>query len=72
MITDSLERLESLKEIEYHLYIATNQRAIYNSNRIDKELLRNNILLEMDFKGTIKIGNKNTEIFNFVNIFLFF
>ena len=59
-LTSILEKIGFYREIEFHRNIADRQRNSYNSNRKDSLLLNNALLIEVDFKGKIKLGNFKT------------
>lgn len=47
---------------------AQHQREFYNKNCQDKKLLENSILIEMDFKQKIKLGQISSYFFFFAKI----
>ena len=65
IFNDILYKLKNYYEIQVHKCIANGQRNIYNSNRTDIELLRNAIVIEIDFKQKIvsKIKIKKNKLF---------
>lgn len=64
----AIDKINDLKEVEYHKKIALQQRNEYNSMRKDVNLLKKNILIELDFKQKIVIGTSprqvNSEYYN--------
>ena len=55
-IKELIEKLYYYDNLNFHLEIAQNQRKFYNKNCEDKILLKNSILIDMDFKQKIIIG----------------
>ena len=53
---DTIQLLKNCKEVQFHLDIVNNQRDVYNMNCLDKNLLKNHILIDMDFKMKVRIG----------------
>ena len=56
MAAETIQILKAYEEITTHMGVAKNQREFYNQNCRDKELLRDHILIDMDFKQKIRIG----------------
>ena len=56
LITSVLQNISLYREIEFHRQIADRQRNSYNSNKNDSNLLKSTLLIEVDFKGKIKLG----------------
>ncbi len=56
LASDTLELIKKYKEVQFHLDVVNNQRDVYNMNCLDKELLKNHILIDMDFKMKVRIG----------------
>lgn len=54
-IDSIVDRLENILIVYEHRKIAENQREAYNMQRKNKELLKTNILIEVDFKQKIAI-----------------
>lgn len=65
---EAINKINNLKEIVYHKKIANHQRNAYNTMRKDVNLLKDNILIEIDFKQKILIGTSprqvNSEYYN--------
>ena len=65
---DAINKINNLKEVDYHKKIANHQRNAYNTMRKDVNLLKDNILIEIDFKQKILIGTSprqvNSEYYN--------
>ena len=59
-----LKKIFDLKEISLHKEIAKKQRDCYNSMRNDKILLKDKILIAMDFKLKIKLGEGPKQLNN--------
>jgi hypothetical protein len=61
------KKINDLKTILFHKRIANRQREVYNNSRINSELLKNALLIEIDFKQKIIIGHGprqlNTEYY---------
>ena len=55
-LKDFLESITNFQAIEFHQSSSKRQRAVYNLRRQDKEFLRDNLLIDMDFKAKILIG----------------
>jgi hypothetical protein len=53
---ETIQLVKNHKEVQFHLDIVNNQRDVYNMNCIDKDLLKNHILIDMDFKMKVRIG----------------
>ena len=67
-----IEKIKDYQEVEFHRSIAKRQRNVYNEQRNDVELLKNNVLVEFDFKEKIKtpIGPKEVnQILRFLEFF---
>jgi hypothetical protein len=56
LASDTLELIKKYKEVQFHLDVVNNQRDVYNMNCLDKDLLKNHILIDMDFKMKVRIG----------------
>ena len=54
---ETIIKIEGYGEFQIHMDVAKNQREFYNQNCQNKELLRDHILIDMDFKQKIRIGN---------------
>ena len=50
------KKIEDYQQIEFHKEIADKQRTMYNKLCNSKEFLKDNLLIDMDFKERIKIG----------------
>ncbi len=57
------KKINDLMNIEFHQNIAKRQRYVYNLDRTDKSRFSNTIMIEMDFKQKVVIGNKNHFLF---------
>jgi hypothetical protein len=57
VVLDIKKKLAACHEIEFHRKIAEKQREMYNKMRFDADLLKNELLIEIDFKQkSIVIG----------------
>ena len=56
-----LEKLELFQQIEFHNEIQKRQRDSYSQNIKDEQLLKNNLVIEMDFKAKIVLGKYNIK-----------
>ena len=48
--------MELFQQIEFHNEIQKRQRDSYSQNIKDEQLLKNNLVIEMDFKAKIVLG----------------
>ena len=62
-----IKKINDLQEIEYHQLIANRQRKIYNEQRSNEKLLRENVLIELDFKEKIIVGLEPRQV-NLLNL----
>ena len=51
-----IQKINDLKSVEFHKSIATRQRKVYNKQRKDPNLLKNKILIDVDYKSKITLG----------------
>ena len=51
------EDLKTIKILSHHKMVATCQRIAYNSQKTDKVLLKDNILIELDYKQKIIVNS---------------
>ena len=49
-----IENIKDFQEVEFHRSVAKRQRAAYNEQRNDVQLLKNKLLIEFDFMEKIK------------------
>ena len=52
-----VEKLELYQQIEYHKELQLRQRDSYSQNITNEALLKNNLVIEMDYKSKIVMGN---------------
>ena len=51
-----IEKLQLLQQIDFHQEVQKRQRESYTSMIKNEELLKNNLIIEMDFKAKIVLG----------------
>ena len=62
LISCHLKDAKDYQEYEFHKTIALKQREIYKNQKTNKLLLKDNILIEMDFKQKIIIGQGPRQV----------
>ena len=56
------DKINDLKEVSYHKSIANRQRKTYNEQRSNTDLLENKILIDIDYKQKIILGEGSRQL----------
>lgn len=54
--------IENYRLIEFHQKIAARQRKAYNRDRIELESFKNSIMIELDFKAKVILGENIRQV----------
>lgn len=53
------DKIELYQEIQFHKQVGVRQRISYLNHIKDKELLKKNLVIEMDYKAQVPLGKFN-------------
>ena len=56
LIKSTIDKIKDLESFEFHKSIAKRQRICYNKFRKDPSLLKDKLLIELDYKSKTRLG----------------